>query len=137
MFGAYLRLVHNDAQKCQKGPQKLPKAPPKPPQGSPKGAQSRPKGTIGGPFGTLGGGPLAHFGLQMGTLGPSSAPFGGVLGPSRSTLVAPGDIWDQNCPKSVDVDTIWGDFGGVLWEGFQEASERKVPRIALGSAARP
>jgi hypothetical protein len=113
VFGAYLRLVHNDAQRCHKGPQKSPNAP----QSLPKGAQREPKITPRAPSGVhlaLWGGPLAHFRLQMGALGPSSVPFGSVLGPSRSTSAAPADIWDQSGPKSDHVDTIWGHFWGAL-----------------------
>ena len=126
VFGAYLRLLHNDAQRCQKGPQKSPKAP----QSLPKGAPREPKVAPRAPSGVhlaLWGGPLAHFGLQMGALGPSSAPFGGVLGPSRSTLAAPGDIWDQNGPKSVHFDTIWGGFLGCFGKVFRKLLSGKSP----------
>ena len=108
-FAEFRRFTPKVSTMTPRSVQRIPKSHPKPPKSLPKGAQREPKVAPRAPSGVhlaLWEDPLAHFGLQMGALGPSSAPFGGVLGPSRFNLPAPGDISDQHGPKSVHVDTI-------------------------------
>jgi len=131
-FAWFRRLTQKVVRMLPKGAERDPKRPPKLPKATPRDLKVVP----GAPSVVrlaLWGGLWAHFGFEMGALGSPLGPFVGTWTPPGSSLAAPGDFWSPKWSEKRPFGGIWG----MIWGGFQEAFERKFPRIALGSAARP